>query len=69
MESVYETVLAGKLIGRGYSVHRQKPMDIEFEDMRFDAAFRIDLLVNERVLVELKSAERLNAAHAKQLLT
>jgi iron complex transport system substrate-binding protein len=69
LESVYETVLAGKLIELGYSVDRQKPIDIEFEGRRFEAAFRIDLLVNQRVLIEIKSVERLNPAHAKQLLT
>ena len=69
LESVYETVLAGKLAGSGYRVERQKPVDIVFEGQRFDAAFRIDLLVEHCVLVEIKSVERLNAAHAKQLLT
>ena len=69
LESVYETVLAGKLAGLGYRIERQRPVDIVFEGLRFDAAFRIDLLVDERVLVEIKSVERLNAAHAKQLLT
>ncbi|MCW0199655.1 GxxExxY protein [Sphingopyxis sp.] len=69
LESVYETVLAGKLAAAGYKVDRQKPIDIFFEDMRFDAAFRIDLLVDDRLLVEIKSVERLNAAHGKQLLT
>ncbi|WP_257544199.1 GxxExxY protein [Sphingopyxis sp. DBS4] len=69
LESVYETVLAGKLVAAGYKVDRQKPIDIFFEDMRFDAAFRIDLLVDDRLLVEIKSVERLNAAHGKQLLT
>ncbi len=69
LESVYETVLAGKLIGLGYRVDRQLPIDIQFEDMRFDAAFRIDLLIDNRLLIEVKSVERLNAAHAKQLLT
>ena len=69
LESVYETVLAAKLAKLGYSVERQRPVDIEFEDMRFEAAFRIDLLVNGRLLIEIKSVERLNAAHAKQLLT
>ena len=69
LESVYETVLAGKLAKLGYSVDRQRPVDIEFEDMRFEAAFRIDLLVNATLLIEIKSVERLNAAHAKQLLT
>ncbi len=69
LESVYETVLAGKLAKLGYSVVRQKPVDIEFEDMKFEAAFKIDLIVDNRLLTELKSVESLNAAHAKQLLT
>jgi GxxExxY protein len=69
LESVYETVLAGKLVQLGYSVVRQKPIDIEFEEMKFEAAFKIDLIVDNRLLIELKSVESLNAAHAKQLLT
>lgn len=69
LESVYETILAAKLSQRGYSVDRQRPIDIQFEDLRFEAAFRIDLLVDRRLLVEIKSVERLTAAHAKQLLT
>ena len=69
LESVYETVLAGKLAAAGYKVDRQKPIDILFENMRFDRAFRVDLLVDDRLLVEIKSVEQLNAAHAKQLLT
>jgi iron complex transport system substrate-binding protein len=69
LESVYETVLAGRLLGSGFTVERQRPVDIEFEGQRFAAAFRIDLLVEGAVLIEIKSVERLNAAHAKQLLT
>ena len=69
LESVYETVLAGKLAALGYRIDRQRPIDIEFEGMRFPAAFRIDLLVNEQVLIEVKSVEQLSAVHAKQLLT
>ena len=69
LESVYETILAAKLSAIGYRVERQRPVDIAFEEMRFPAAFRIDLLVDERVLVEVKSVKRLNAVHAKQLLT
>ncbi len=69
LESVYETVLAGKLAAMGYAVARQRPIGIEFEGMHFDAAFRIDLLVDERLLVEIKSIERLTIVHAKQLLT
>jgi iron complex transport system substrate-binding protein len=69
LESVYETVIAGKLMAMGYRVDRQRSVGIEFESMRFDAAFRIDVLVDERLLVEIKSVERLTIVHAKQLLT
>ena len=69
LESVYETVLAGKLVQLGYNVDRQKPIDIEFEQMRFDAAFRIDILVDDRLIVEIKSVEQVSKVHAKQLLT
>jgi GxxExxY protein len=69
LESVYEVVLAAKLAAMGYAVARQRQIDIEFEGLRFEAAFRIDILVEERLLVEVKSVERLTAAHAKQLLT
>jgi GxxExxY protein len=69
LESVYETVLAGKLIELGYKVGTQVPVDIEFEGSRFPAAFRIDLLVNDSLIVEIKSVERPSAAHGKQLLT
>lgn len=69
LESVYETILAAKLAGRGYAVSRQQPVDIEYEGMRFENAFRADLVVERRVLVEVKSVERLTGAHARQLLT
>ncbi|WP_151955082.1 GxxExxY protein [Sphingomonas sp. EC-HK361] len=69
LESVYETVLAARLAQMGYTVVRQRPIDIEFDGLRFEAAFRIDLLIDDRLLVEIKSVERLTAVHAKQLLT
>lgn len=69
LESVYETVLGEKLAQMGYLVDRQKPIDIEFEGMRFEAAFRIDLMVDRRLLVESKSIDALNKAHLKQLQT
>ncbi|MFB0873659.1 MULTISPECIES: GxxExxY protein [unclassified Sphingobium] len=69
MESVYEMILAAKLAAMGYVVERQRAIDVEYEGLRFDAAFRIDLLVENMLLVEIKSTERLNPAHAKQLLT
>lgn len=69
LESVYETMLAIKLQELGYAVHRQRPIDIVFEGVAFPAAFRIDLLIENRLLVEIKSVDQLHAAHAKQLLT
>jgi len=65
LERVYETVLAGKLAAMGYAVARQRAVDIEYEGLRFEAAFRIDLLMDERLIVEIKSVERLTAAHMK----
>lgn len=69
LESVYETVLAGKLAAAGYAVERQKAVDIEFEGSLFAAAFRIDLLIDHRLILEIKSVDRLMPVHAKQLLT
>ena len=69
LESVYEVVLAGKLQQLGYRVERQRPISIEFEGIRFADAFRVDLLIDDRLVVEIKSVEKLSIAHAKQLLT
>lgn len=69
LESVYEMLLAGELANRGHAVERQKPIDIEYRGSRFQAAFKIDLLIDDTLLVEIKSVERLSGAHSKQLLT
>jgi len=69
LESVYEVVLAGALERRGLKVARQVPVDIEYDGLRFGGAFRIDLQVEDRLIVEIKSVESLSRAHAKQLLT
>ncbi|MDP4539778.1 GxxExxY protein [Qipengyuania sp. DY56-A-20] len=68
-ESIYETVLAGRLEKRGLLVQRQVPVPIEFDGHAFGAAFKIDILVDERLILEIKSVEQLSKAHAKQLLT
>lgn len=68
-ESVYEAVLAGKLREAGYRVDRQMPVDIEFEGTCFPAAFKIDLFIDQRLIVEIKSVDHPSRAHAKQLLT
>ena len=69
LESVYEVVMSAKLRQLGYQVLQQHPVDITFEDITFPAAFRIDMLIDDRLLVEIKSVDQLHAAHAKQLLT
>jgi GxxExxY protein len=69
LESVYETVLEAALLRKGLPVSRQVPIDIDYDGMHFAQAFRIDLLVEERLLLEIKSVEKLGKAHAKQLLT
>lgn len=69
LESVYEIVLAKLLADRGYRVRRQVPIPITYAGFSFDEGFRADLLVEDAVLVELKSVENLAAVHAKQVLT
>ena len=69
LESVYEAVLAFSLERRGVMVERQRPIDIEYEGVILSEGFRADLLVGGRLIVELKSVERLHPVHGKQLLT
>ena len=69
LESVYETVLARQLIDIGLDVERQKAIPVTFRGMTFDEGFRADLVVNRKVIIELKSVERLQPVHSKQLLT
>lgn len=69
LESVYEVVLDHKLRAGGLFVERQAPIPIEFEGVRFDEGFRADLVVEKKVIVELKSVEKVTAAHKKQIQT
>ena len=69
LESVYEAVLAHELKARGLEVVRQAPIGIRYEGVVLDEAYRADLLVNGKVVVELKSIEKLGAVHSKQVLT
>jgi GxxExxY protein len=68
-ESVYEAVLARSLSRRGFLVARQVPVRFEYDGMTFDDGFRVDLLVDGRIIVELKSVEKLAPVHSKQVLT
>jgi len=69
LESVYEVVLAYELEKSGLTAERQKSMPIMYDNIRFDEAFRSDLVVNGTVIAELKSVDALLPVHAKQLLT
>ncbi|MBI5429280.1 MAG: GxxExxY protein [Nitrosomonadales bacterium] len=69
LESVYELVLAKALLERGMAVERQKPITFSYEGMVFEEGFRVDLLIENQVIVELKSVEKLAPVHSKQLLT
>jgi len=69
LESVYEVVLARKLTDTGLVVERQVPVPIQFQGIVFDEGFRADLFVEQKVIIELKSVERLQPVHSKQLLT
>ena len=69
LESVYEVVLAHALRKRGLKVERQAPVAIVFEGIKFDEGFRADLIVEDKLIVELKSVESVIPVHKKQLLT
>jgi len=69
LESVYELVMERALVARGLCVERQKAICFSYDGLVFENAFRVDLLVDERVVVEIKSVERLASVHGKQLLT
>jgi GxxExxY protein len=69
LETVYEVVLAHALKQRGLLVTRQVPVPIVFDGLRFEEGFRADLIVENTIIVELKSVETLTAVHSKQLLT
>ncbi len=69
LESVYDTVLAYELGRRGLRTVRQLAIPVVYENVRIDAGFRADLVVEEKVIVEIKSVEVLLPVHKKQLLT
>jgi GxxExxY protein len=69
LESVYEVLLAYELKERGLAVERQVPIPIQYRGIRFEEGYRLDLLVEDLVVVEIKSVEEVVAVHKKQLLT
>jgi iron complex transport system substrate-binding protein len=69
LESVYEVCLCRSLADRGLDVERQKPVPIRFNGLVLEEGFRADLLVEGRLLIELKSTEHYAPVHAKQVIT
>ena len=69
LESVYEVILAHELQSRGLKVERQKAIPLIYNKIIFEEGFRADLIVNGKVLVEIKSVEELAPVHSKQVLT
>lgn len=69
LESVYERCLEYELTEAGYKVQAQKPVAMNYKNISFEAGFRLDLLVNDKVIVEIKSVENLAPVHFAQTLT
>jgi GxxExxY protein len=68
-ETVYEPVLIYELKKRSFTTRNQIPVPLVYEGIAFDVAFKMDVVVNELVILELKSVEKLEPVHFKQLLT
>ena len=68
-ETVYEAVLVGRLRSRGFKVDRQVQVKAVFDGEVFDPAFRLDALVDDRLVLEIKAVDQLSKAYGKQLLT
>ena len=69
LETVYEVVLTHELQKRGLPVERQIPISIQYDGVKFDEGFRADIIVEKKVIIELKSVEHATAAHRKQIQT
>jgi GxxExxY protein len=69
LESTYEACLAFELIERGLRVERQKALPVHYREVNLDCGYRIDLLVDGKVIVEVKAVDKLNPIHEAQLLS
>ncbi len=69
LESAYEECLFYELIKSGLSVTKQKPMPLVYEEKRLDLGYRIDLFVDNKIIIEVKSVDALNPVHLAQLMT
>ncbi len=69
LEQAYDACLSAELLSRGLAIERQKPLPLTYKGQRLDCGYRIDLLVEGVVIVEVKAVERLEAVHSAQLLS
>lgn len=69
LESVYEEILSYELVKAGLSIKRQHPIPVVYEAVRMDMGFRADLIVEDKVVIEVKSVEAIAPVHGKQVLT
>ena len=69
LESVYESILYYELTKKGLFVERQKPVPVVWDEIKLDIGFRTDLIIENKIIVELKSIESLAPVHYKQVLT
>ncbi|MGK4566124.1 GxxExxY protein [Flavobacterium sp. 3HN19-14] len=69
LESVYETILFYELKQRGFKIERQKNLPVFWKDIKMDIGFRADLIVEEKIILEIKSVGEIASVHPKQLLT
>jgi GxxExxY protein len=69
LESAYDAFLAHELLTRGFTLERQKPLAVTYRGQRLDLGYRIDLLVEESAIVEVKAVERFNRVHGAQLVS
>jgi GxxExxY protein len=69
LESAYKECLAYKLVQSGFNIEKEKPMPLVYEEVNLECGYRIDILVENKVVIELKSVEALNDVHLAQILT
>jgi len=69
LEAVYEEVMFYELVKQGLKVERQKAIPVIWDNLKMNLGFRADIIVEDKVIVELKSVEQLSPVHPKQLLT
>lgn len=69
LESTYEVCLEHELLKAGLKIERQKALPVVYDDIKMDAGYRIDLLVNNQVVIELKSVDEIAPIHKAQVMT